>query len=352
MNHDVIGDIHGHADKLTALLQKLGYRHHLGAWRHPDRTAIFVGDFIDRGGRNLETIGIVREMRDAGTALAVMGNHEFNAIAWHTSHPEREGEHLRPRNGKNRFQHEAFLAETEHDPELHGEQIEWFLTLPLWLDLPGLRVVHACWHPGYMAEIEPFLKPGRRLDLDLVTAASRRGTMEYRTVEGLLKGLEVALPPGHEFHDKDGYGRRDVRVRWWDAVGRHLPQGGDRRIEGARGSPRYADSELGADRLRPSQARVLRPLLVFGDTGPVGAARGLRRLLRRQGRTAGGVPLRRRSRVERRWIRQRMSMPLKSHCLRQGETLRWPCRAGDHVLWMRMSNPFAANRKARSVAAP
>jgi hypothetical protein len=216
MNHDVIGDIHGHAEKLTALLQKLGYRHHLGAWRHPDRRAVFVGDFIDRGGKNLETIRIVREMRDAGTALAVMGNHEFNAIAWHTKHPEREGEHLRPRNDKNRFQHEAFLAETEHVPELHREQIEWFLTLPLWLDLPGLRVVHACWHPGYMAEIEPLLRPGRLLDLDLVTAASRGGTMEYRTVEGLLKGLEVALPPGHEFHDKDGYGRHDVRVRWWD----------------------------------------------------------------------------------------------------------------------------------------
>ena len=38
MNYDVIGDIHGHADKLTALLRKMGYRHHLGAWRHPERT--------------------------------------------------------------------------------------------------------------------------------------------------------------------------------------------------------------------------------------------------------------------------------------------------------------------------
>jgi hypothetical protein len=66
MKYDVIGDIHGHAGKLTALLRKMGYRHHLGAWRHPERTVIFVGDLIDRGPGHLETIRIVREMLDAG----------------------------------------------------------------------------------------------------------------------------------------------------------------------------------------------------------------------------------------------------------------------------------------------
>lgn len=217
MGYDIIGDIHGHADKLTALLRKMVYRHHLGAWRHPERTAIFVGDFIDRGPGQLETIRIVREMLDAGTAQAVMGNHEFNAIAWYTPDPEFDGEHLRRRSDKNRKQHEAFLVETENNPVLHTELVTWFLTLPLWLDLPGARVVHACWHPGYMAEIEPRLKPGRKLDPALVVAASRRGTMEFRTIEGLTKGLEITLPPGYEFQDKDGHVRHDVRVRWWDA---------------------------------------------------------------------------------------------------------------------------------------
>jgi Calcineurin-like phosphoesterase len=217
MNYDVIGDIHGHADKLTALLGKMGYRHHLGAWRHPERSAIFVGDFIDRGPGQLETIRIVREMLDAGTAQAVMGNHEFNAIAWYTPDPEFDGEHLRRRIPKNRHQHKAFLAETENNPALHTEVVGWFLTLPLWLDLPGARVVHACWHPAYMAEVEPHLKPGRRLDPPLVVAASRVGSMEFRTIDALTKGLEIALPPGHEFYDKDGHRRNNVRVRWWDA---------------------------------------------------------------------------------------------------------------------------------------
>ncbi len=216
MGHDIIGDIHGHAGKLTALLHKMGYRHRLGAWRHPDRTAIFVGDFIDRGPRQMDTIRIVREMLDAGTAQAVMGNHEFNAVAWYTPDPECDGEHLRRRVPKNRQQHEAFLAETENNPALHTEVVRWFLDLPLWLDLPGLRVVHACWHPAFMAELEPRLRPGRKLDPALVVAASRRGSREYHAVETLTKGIEIELPHGHEFVDKGGHRRNNVRVRWWD----------------------------------------------------------------------------------------------------------------------------------------
>ena len=35
MSYDIIGDIHGHADKLESLLAKLGYRNRNGCWRHP-----------------------------------------------------------------------------------------------------------------------------------------------------------------------------------------------------------------------------------------------------------------------------------------------------------------------------
>jgi hypothetical protein len=108
MDYDIIGDIHGQADKLHALLARLGYRERDGAHRHPDRTAIFVGDFIDRGPRQLDSVTTVRRMTDAGSALAIMGNHEFNAIAWHTPDPDRPGEFLRPHGGglgrKNREQ--------------------------------------------------------------------------------------------------------------------------------------------------------------------------------------------------------------------------------------------------------
>ena len=70
--YDIIGDIHGQADKLEALLRTLGYRERGGAWRHPARTAIFVGDFIDRGPAQVRSVTIARRMVDAGAAPAVM----------------------------------------------------------------------------------------------------------------------------------------------------------------------------------------------------------------------------------------------------------------------------------------
>ena len=221
MEYDIIGDIHGQADKLEALLVAMGYSQRRGAYRHPSRKAIFVGDLIDRGPRQVDSCRIVRDMVGADVALAVMGNHEFNAVAWHLRDPEEaaDGDTLRTRKGelglKNRQQHSAFLSEVE-GTAMHADIIDWFLSLPLWLDLPGLRVVHACWHDGYMAELAPLLGAGQTLTSDLMVRASRRGDPVFRAVEGLTKGLEVALPAGHSFRDKDGHERQNVRIRWWD----------------------------------------------------------------------------------------------------------------------------------------
>ena len=219
MNYDVIGDIHGQADMLFGLLKRMGYRQLQGVWRHPDREAIFVGDFIDRGPRQVDTVLTVRRMIDSGSARAVMGNHEFNAVAWWLPDPVRPGDSLRPHLGKlgakNRDQHAAFLREIEDKPALHKELIDWFLTLPLWVDLPELRVVHACWHDRFMEQLRPRLNRDRTMNADLMAAASREGWMEFETVEALTKGPEVPLPVGVSFRDKDGHERHKVRVRWW-----------------------------------------------------------------------------------------------------------------------------------------
>lgn len=216
---DIIGDLHGHADKLHELLAHMGYREIDGEWRHSERRALFVGDYIDRGPKQLATVNTVRSMVDGGSALALMGNHEFNAIAWATADPEAPGAHLRPRTGpigaKNRKQHAAFLAEVEDQPAKHASVIAWFKTLPLWLELPGLRVVHACWHPAMMERLRPHLAPGERLTDALLVLASRKGTREYEALETLLKGEERPLPQGASFHDKDGHERHEVRTRWW-----------------------------------------------------------------------------------------------------------------------------------------
>jgi hypothetical protein len=41
--YDLIGDLHGHADELTRLLELLGYRNEQGCFRHANRRVIFLG---------------------------------------------------------------------------------------------------------------------------------------------------------------------------------------------------------------------------------------------------------------------------------------------------------------------
>lgn len=225
--YDIIGDVHGQSQKLERLLHAMDYELEPGAWRHPSRKAIFVGDLIDRGPGQLETCQIVRAMTQAGNALVVMGNHEFNAIAW--SLRNKHGEPCRAHTTKNRLQHAAFLREVEEDPALHSEIIDWFLTFPLWLDLPEIRVIHACWNAQVIAEVSPLLSPGNRLDTQLVARASDGvgnsirpdgsrlpSSIEFRAVETLLKGMEIDLPAGHSFLDNDHHRRTSVRTRWWD----------------------------------------------------------------------------------------------------------------------------------------
>jgi hypothetical protein len=147
MRH-IIPDIHGHADKLDALLAHLGWRTNSAGWRGPapDRKVIFLGDFIDRGPDNARVLRTVRSLIDSGKASAVMGNHEFNAIHFHT---EVEGRPLRARSAKNLRQHASFLAEFPLGAPRTREAIGWMQSLPLALEEDGLRAVHACWHaPG------------------------------------------------------------------------------------------------------------------------------------------------------------------------------------------------------------
>lgn len=216
MGYDIIGDVHGHAERVEGLLDRLGYRKHLGAWRHPSRKAIFLGDLIDRGPRQVETVELVRAMVEAGSAHAIMGNHEFNALAYHTEDPARPGKYLRAHSEKNQREHKAFLDATAGQSELRRSILDWFMTLPLWLDLPQLRAVHACWNPQAMAEIKPCLAPGNCMSARLLEAASRPGSSAQRAVETILKGPEVTLPDGQAFY-VGGRMRAETRTRWWNA---------------------------------------------------------------------------------------------------------------------------------------
>ena len=211
--YDIIGDIHGRAAELEALLLQLGYQRHGKGFRHESRKVIFLGDFVDRGPQQRRTIEIAQTMVEAGDALAVMGNHEFNAICFYS--PDGKGGFLRARSNDNINQHIAFLYEFSCDAVLWNNTIQWFKTLPLWLDLDGFRIIHACWDRKYIEKIMTAYD-GNYLTEELLTVAAKRGTWEFDAIETLLKGKEIPLPPDYYFSDANGKKRHEIRVQWWD----------------------------------------------------------------------------------------------------------------------------------------
>jgi protein phosphatase len=80
---DVLGDVHGCYDELAELLRTLGYQVAADGTSavHPGgRTAVFVGDLVDRGPATPAVLRLVMGMTAAGSALAVSGNHEVKLV--------------------------------------------------------------------------------------------------------------------------------------------------------------------------------------------------------------------------------------------------------------------------------
>ncbi len=80
---DIIGDIHGCYDELVELLSKLGYAVNADNFtaKPPERRkAVFLGDFCDRGPKNVEVLRLVMNMVCAGDAWCVAGNHDAKLL--------------------------------------------------------------------------------------------------------------------------------------------------------------------------------------------------------------------------------------------------------------------------------
>ena len=209
--YDIIGDVHGCADELEVLLKKLGYDNAGGIYRHPEgRKVIFLGDFIDRGLKIRETLQIAKTMYDAGSAFAVMGNHEYNAVAYHTKHPNKD-EYLRLHTDKNHKQHKETLEAFKGYEDEWQMYIDWFKNLPICLHIDGLNIIHACWDQEYIN-----LYDHKKLtDFEFLLNSSEKGSAQYGAVETLLKGKESEIGEGRTVPDKEGNPRSEIRTQWW-----------------------------------------------------------------------------------------------------------------------------------------
>ena len=210
---DFIGDIHGHAAKLEELLIKLGYVKVNGAYSHPHNKVLFVGDYIDRGPKIRETLQIVKAMVDNDNAIALMGNHEYNALCFHFQ--ETEGGHLRKHLIKNIIQHYETLKQFQNRQSEYEDYLEWFKTLPLYYETDKFKAVHACWDNNNIEYLRKTLVNDRLTD-DLIYQSVERGTELNRAIEQTLKGKEMKMPDGLYFTDKDGTVRTEIRIKWWE----------------------------------------------------------------------------------------------------------------------------------------
>ncbi len=162
MAHYAIGDVQGCYEPLRRLLDKLNF--------DPAADELwFCGDLVNRGGRSLEVLRAVHDLRRQ--SRVVLGNHDLHLLAYAAC-------------GRRQRQ-----ANPEFDQILNAadgaQLIAWLQARPLLIHEPGLRV--AMVHAGLLPTWD--LTRARALAGELETALRGPGAGK------LLRGFERATPP-------------------------------------------------------------------------------------------------------------------------------------------------------------
>jgi len=186
--YDLIGDVHGYLDLLDSLVEQLGYSRKGKSYEHAEgRKLIFVGDLINRGPDSIGVLRTVRETCEQGNAFLTLGNHEFNVLQ---------------------------LAATKKPLPNPGYEpfLPWLKTLPLFLDLEEIRVVHAAWHSSSIS----FLSTTQVPSDEFVRKTRDKSSPERKAVDLILKGVKAHLPRSSVLRDRFGEIREKGRLRWWE----------------------------------------------------------------------------------------------------------------------------------------
>jgi hypothetical protein len=188
---DIVGDVHGEIEALEQLLHVLGYS---GRGEHRQaRRLVFIGDLCDRGPDSPAVIRRVREMMQEGTAQCLLGNHELNVLrgsrkeanGWffENDHDRAAGKFIRSRG-------------TADDAERAGI-LRFFAGLPLTLERPDLRLVHACWDDERIGELRTHAGAANAAELYRVYAQRSdqrsRALGRHEEAEALLRQYGPAL---------------------------------------------------------------------------------------------------------------------------------------------------------------
>ena len=211
--YDIIGDVHGQADMLKDLLKSMGYKKKNGAFAHESRKVIFVGDIINRGPQIRNTINIVRKMVEAGNAYAILGNHELTAILFDLK--DKFGHFfLKNRSSQFRLPLLHTLEEFANSQAEFKSHLKWMRTLPLFLELDGIRVVHACWQDENIELLKQNFTEGK-LKKSILRKVSKNNSEISKAFWQTCKGIDFKLPKDLLVFDQTGQAHRTFRSKWW-----------------------------------------------------------------------------------------------------------------------------------------
>jgi serine/threonine protein phosphatase 1 len=201
-----IGDVHGCAEELRALIQKLPLRR--------DSLVVFLGDYIDRGPDSRGVVDTILDLQQYCRVVCLLGNHELmlrefldgsdprrvarfiynGGSATLSSYADHDGVFVMPEEhrefyenlpyhhieGEHCFVHAGLPAAVEEiDIALHGEEMVWMRHRP---GMPEPNYSKIIVH-GHSAIPEIDVQP-RRINLDTACVYGRRLTgMELNTRE-------------------------------------------------------------------------------------------------------------------------------------------------------------------------
>jgi hypothetical protein len=215
---DIVGDVHGEIDALRLLLKRLDYR---DDGSHTEgRRLVFVGDLVDRGPDSPAVLDWVRQLVANERAQCVLGNHELNILLgrrkpdniWFFHHELSAGHAA------------AARPQIWIDPSPRDSILTFLAGLPLALERPDVRVVHACWDDAmialarqasdtqglyreYQARIE------EQIQLRCLSGSSATlARQNDNPVKLLTSGLEARAD---EPFEAMGQVRHERRVAWW-----------------------------------------------------------------------------------------------------------------------------------------
>lgn len=212
--YDIIGDVHGHASLLKKLLQQMGYQKINGVYRHPERKAIFVGDFINRGPEIRKTVKIIRGMVENEQALAVLGNHEINAIIYYVK--DKQGRLLGNKPSKYFLSLFKTINEFTANAEEWKSHLKWMRTLPLFLDLGEIRVVHACWNEAAIEYASHIHAEGKIPKKIFKSMHKDKESEASKYLWMLCKGINLKMPSDLRVVNNRGVAPRSFRLKWWE----------------------------------------------------------------------------------------------------------------------------------------